>query len=187
MRKMQEQILANIAGIEDGLEQSGAGDHDVPDVLRRSSGVRRAADPGAGLVQGPQAADLFRAPRDQRRSGGGSSTPGLIAEGRMRDMPVERITDVVGNVHLRHHVHQLLHRPDQAGGGAGPGDPRHRLPRHPDRRRSAAGSRPARTRKRRSSWQSRHDIDRLRLGYSLMILRRSEHPWIDASCGDCSC
>ena len=37
MRKMQEQILASIAGVEDGLEQVARGHHGLPDVFRRSS------------------------------------------------------------------------------------------------------------------------------------------------------
>ena len=65
MRKLQERRDAQHPGIEDGLERLERGIATFLAVLRRPSLFRRAVDPGAGVLQGPQAAHLFRAPRGQ--------------------------------------------------------------------------------------------------------------------------
>ena len=66
MRKLQEEVDANVARDRGRAGADRAGDRDVP----RSSSPNipsfvELLDPGAGVLQGPQAADLLRAPRGQ--------------------------------------------------------------------------------------------------------------------------
>ena len=76
----EELFLAAVDRVMRQLQQSGGcgdcrcgrsapahrpGHAHVPDVRLEKPGLRRAADSGAGPVQGPQKADLFRVPRGQ--------------------------------------------------------------------------------------------------------------------------
>ena len=97
MRKMQEKILASIAGVEDGLEQVSRG------IMAFLS----------FFVEHPEYVELLIQERAQFKD---RKRPTyfehrevnvvrwrelyarLIAEGRVRDLPVERITNVVGNL-----------------------------------------------------------------------------------------
>src|SRR3954465_10272383 len=97
MRKMQEQILTDIAGIEDGLEQVASG---IKSFL-------------SFFAEHPEYVELLIQERAQFKD---RKRPTyfehrevnvvrwrklyerLIAEGRVRDLPVESITDVVGNL-----------------------------------------------------------------------------------------
>jgi len=97
MRKMQEKILASIAGVEDGLEQV-------------SRGIKAFL---SFFAEHPEYVELLIQERAQFKD---RKRPTyfehrevnvvrwrklyarLIAEGRVRDLPVERITNVVGNL-----------------------------------------------------------------------------------------
>lgn len=97
MRKLQEKILASIAGVEDGLEQV-------------SHGIRAFL---SFFSEHPEYVELLIQERAQFKD---RKRPtyvehrevnvvrwrklyaGLIADGRVREMPVEQISDVVGNL-----------------------------------------------------------------------------------------
>ena len=109
MQKLQERVEANIAGITDGFERITKAVAAFLAFFRRASPVRRAADSGAGLLQGPPAADLLRAPRDQHpavaavvsRADRGRTSPGDAGRAHHRR----------GEQHaLRNHGHQLFQR-----------------------------------------------------------------------------
>ena len=126
MRKMQETITANVAGIEDGLERIQRGVATFLQFFADHPSFVELLDPGAGVFQGPQAADLLRAPRDQHPAveaalprPDGRGTDPRDAGRADHDGPQQRA--------LRDHGHELLQRPARAGGRAGPGDPRHHL------------------------------------------------------------
>ena len=140
MRKLQEQRQRQRGGDRGRPGADRAGGRDLPAVLRRPSVVRRAADPGAGVFQGPQAADLFRAPRGEHPA----LAPALPRpDGRGADPRDAGRADHDGAQQraLRDHGHELLQRPAHAGGRAGQGDPRHHLPGHPDASRNAVAAR----------------------------------------------
>ena len=122
MHKLQEAICEQVTGITDGLVRRGAGDQHVPQVLRRSSFVRRAPDPGAGLFQGSQAADLLRAPSGQYFA----LATALPRDDRRRPHPgySRRANHECGQqCHVRNHGDQFLQRRDQAAGSPGQGNP----------------------------------------------------------------
>ena len=140
MRKMQEKILANIAGVEDGLEQVSRG------IMAFLSFFAEHPEYVELLIQErAQFKDRKRPTYFEHREVNvvrwRKLYARLIAEGRVRDLPVEQITNVMGNLDLRHDVHQLLHRAGETGGGAGEGDPRHRLPGNPHRSGTGADGR----------------------------------------------
>jgi AcrR family transcriptional regulator len=97
MRKMQEKILANIAGVEDGLEQVARGmtaflsffsEH--PEYVELLIQERaQFKDRKRPTYFEHREVNVVRWQKLYAR---------LIAEGRVRDIPVERITDVVGNL-----------------------------------------------------------------------------------------
>lgn len=97
MRKMQERILANIAGVEDGLEQVARGitaflsffaDHPeyVELLIQERAQFKDRKRP------------TYFEHREVNVQRWRKLYAGLIAEGRVRDIPVERISDVVGNL-----------------------------------------------------------------------------------------
>jgi AcrR family transcriptional regulator len=97
MRKMQEQILANIAGVEDGLEQVARG------MMAFLSFFSNHPEYVELLIQErAQFKDRKRPTYFEHREVNVQRWrklyERLIAEGRVRDIPVERITDVVGNL-----------------------------------------------------------------------------------------
>jgi AcrR family transcriptional regulator len=97
MRKMQEQILANIAGVEDGLEQVARG------MMAFLSFFAAHPEYVELLIQErAQFKDRKRPTYFEHREVNVQRWrklyARLIAEGRVRDIPVERITDVVGNL-----------------------------------------------------------------------------------------
>ena len=97
MRKMQEQILANIAGVEDGLEQVARG------IMAFLSFFAEHPEYVELLIQErAQFKDRKRPTYFEHREVNVERWrklyARLIAEGRVRDIPVERITDVVGNL-----------------------------------------------------------------------------------------
>jgi AcrR family transcriptional regulator len=97
MRKLQEQILANIAGVEDGLEQVARG-------IRAFLSFFAAHPEYVELLiqERAQFKDRKRPTYFEHREVNVQRWrklyARLIAEGRVRDIPVERITDVVGNL-----------------------------------------------------------------------------------------
>src|SRR5262249_55790270 len=115
--------------------------------------LRRAAHAGAGAVQGPQGADVLPAPGGPHRA---LARPVPRAH-RPRAGPRH-----AGRAHhgrpeqpgLRHHVHQLLHRTPEVDRGPGPGHPRRRLPRHPQRRRAPAAKEEPVSNRTRGAWPS---------------------------------
>ena len=97
MRKMQEQILASIAGVEDGLEQVARG------IMAFLSFFADHPEYVELLIQErAQFKDRKRPTYFEHREVNVQRWrklyARLIAEGRVRDIPVERITDVVGNL-----------------------------------------------------------------------------------------
>ena len=97
MRKMQEEILANIAGVEDGLEQVARG------IMAFLSFFAAHPEYVELLIQErAQFKDRKRPTYFEHREVNvvrwRKLYARLIAEGRVRDLPVERITDVVGNL-----------------------------------------------------------------------------------------
>ncbi len=97
MRKMQEEILASIDGIEDGLEHISRGiraflsffaDHPeyVELLIQERAQFKDRKRP------------TYFEHRDVNVVRWHKLYARLIAEGRVRDMPVERITNVVGNL-----------------------------------------------------------------------------------------
>jgi len=97
MRKMHEQVLANIAGVEDGLEQMARG------MVAFLTFFSEHPEYVEMLVQErAQFKDRTRPTYIEHREVNVERWrrlyARLIAEGRVREMPVERISDVVGNV-----------------------------------------------------------------------------------------
>jgi AcrR family transcriptional regulator len=97
MRKMQEQILARIAGVEDGLEQVARG------ITAYLSFFAAHPEYVELLIQErAQFKDRKRPTYFEHREVNVQRWrrfyARLIADGRVRDMPVERITDVLGNL-----------------------------------------------------------------------------------------
>ena len=97
MRKMQEKILANIAGVEDGLEQVARG------IMAFLSFFAEHPEYVELLIQErAQFKDRKRPTYFEHREVNvvrwRKLYSRLIAEGRVRDIPVESITDVVGNL-----------------------------------------------------------------------------------------
>ncbi len=97
MRKMQEQILASIAGVEDGLEQVSRG------IMAFLSFFAEHPEYVELLIQErAQFKDRKRPTYFEHREVNvvrwRKLYARLIAEGRVRDLPVERITNVVGNL-----------------------------------------------------------------------------------------
>jgi AcrR family transcriptional regulator len=97
MVKMQEQILASIAGVEDGLEQVARG------MMAFLSFFAAHPEYVELLIQErAQFKDRKRPTYFEHREVNVQRWRKLygrlIAEGRVRDIPVERITDVVGNL-----------------------------------------------------------------------------------------
>jgi AcrR family transcriptional regulator len=97
MRKMHEQILASIAGVEDGLEQVARG------IKAFLSFFSQHPEYVELLIQErAQFKDRKRPTYFEHREVNVQRWrklySRLIAEGRVRDIPVERITDVVGNL-----------------------------------------------------------------------------------------
>ena len=97
MRKMQEQILASIAGVEDGLEQVARG------IMAFLSFFADHPEYVELLIQErAQFKDRKRPTYFEHREVNVQRWrklyARLIAEGRVRDIPVEQITDVVGNL-----------------------------------------------------------------------------------------
>jgi AcrR family transcriptional regulator len=97
MVKMHEQILASIAGIEDGLEQVARG------IMAFLSFFAAHPEYVELLIQErAQFKDRKRPTYFEHREVNVKRWQRLyarlIAEGRVRDIPVERITDVVGNL-----------------------------------------------------------------------------------------
>ena len=132
MRKMQEKILANIAGVEDGLEQVARG------IMAFLSFFAEHPEYVELLIQErAQFKDRKRPTYFEHREVNvvrwRKLYARLIAEGRVRDIPVERITDVVGNLIYGTMFTNFFIGPGETGGAAGPGDPGHRLPGHPHR------------------------------------------------------
>jgi AcrR family transcriptional regulator len=97
MRKMQETILAHIAGAEDGLEQMARG---MVSFLTFFSEHPEYVE--LLIQERAQFKDRTRPTYIEHREVNVERWRALyarlIAEGRIRDMPVERISDVVGNV-----------------------------------------------------------------------------------------
>lgn len=97
MRKMQETVLASIAGVEDGLEQMARG---MLAFLRFFSEHPEYVE--LLIQERAQFKDRTRPTYIEHREVNverwRTLYARLIAEGRVRDMPVERISDVVGNV-----------------------------------------------------------------------------------------
>ena len=97
MGKMQEKILASIAGIEDGLEQVARGIRaflsffaDHPEYVELLIQERaQFKDRKRPTYFEHREVNVHAVAQALRR---------LIAEGRVREMPVESITDVVGNL-----------------------------------------------------------------------------------------
>ena len=97
MRKMQEKILASIAGVEDGLEQVSRG------IMAFLSFFAAHPEYVELLIQErAQFKDRKRPTYFEHREVNvvrwQKLYARLIAEGRVRDLPVERITNVVGNL-----------------------------------------------------------------------------------------
>src|SRR5271166_3709162 len=97
MRKMQEEILASIAGIEDGLE------HICRGIMAFLSFFAEHPEYVELLIQErAQFRDRKRPTYFEHREVNvvrwRKLYARLIAEGRVRDMPVEQISDVVGNL-----------------------------------------------------------------------------------------
>ncbi len=97
MRKMHDQIMANIAGVEEGLEQVARG------IMAFLTFFSEHPEYVEMLIQErAQFKDRKRPTyfehRDVSVRRWQSLYARLIAEGRIRDVPVERITDVIGNV-----------------------------------------------------------------------------------------
>jgi AcrR family transcriptional regulator len=97
MRKMQEQILARIAGVEDGLEQVARG------IVAFLTFFAAHPEYVELLIQErAQFKDRKRPTYFEHREVNVQRWrrlyAQLIADGRVRDIPVERITDVVGNL-----------------------------------------------------------------------------------------
>ncbi|QEH34227.1 HTH-type transcriptional repressor AcnR [Aquisphaera giovannonii] len=97
MRKLQEQVLANIAGIEDGLEQVSRGlraflrffaDHPeyVEMLIQERAQFKDRKQP------------TYFEHRQVNVQRWRHLYTRLIAEGRVRPMPVETISDVIGNL-----------------------------------------------------------------------------------------
>jgi AcrR family transcriptional regulator len=97
MRKMHEQVLAHIAGVEDGLEQVARG-------IRAFLSFFAAHPEYVELLiqERAQFKDRKRPTYFEHREVNvvrwRKLYARLIAEGRVRDIPVERITDVLGNL-----------------------------------------------------------------------------------------
>src|SRR5271166_192846 len=97
MRKMQEKILANIAGVEDGLEQVSRG------IMAFLSFFAEHPEYVELLIQErAQFKDRKRPTYFEHREVNvvrwRKLYAGLMAEGRVRHLPVEQITNVVGNL-----------------------------------------------------------------------------------------
>ena len=97
MRKMQEEILASIVGVEDGLEQVSRA------IMAFLSFFAAHPEYVELLIQErAQFKDRKRPTyfehRDVNIVRWQKLYASLIAQGRVRDMPVERITNVVGNL-----------------------------------------------------------------------------------------
>jgi AcrR family transcriptional regulator len=97
MRKMQEQILAHIAGVEDGLEQVARG------IVAFLTFFAAHPEYVELLIQErAQFKDRKRPTYFEHREVNVQRWrrlyARLIADGRVRDIPVEQITDVVGNL-----------------------------------------------------------------------------------------
>jgi AcrR family transcriptional regulator len=97
MRKMQEEILASIAGVEDGLEQVSRA------IMAFLSFFAAHPEYVELLIQErAQFKDRKRPTyfehRDVNIVRWQKLYASLIAQGRVRDMPVEQITNVVGNL-----------------------------------------------------------------------------------------
>ena len=70
----------------------------LPRLLQGQPRTGRAAHPGTRGVPGPQKIGLLRAPRRQARAVARTCWPTWSPAGRLRDVPVERIVDVVGDL-----------------------------------------------------------------------------------------
>jgi AcrR family transcriptional regulator len=97
MTKMQEEILASIAGVEDGLEQVSRA------IMAFLSFFAAHPEYVELLIQErAQFKDRKRPTYFEHRDANivrwQKLYTGLIAQGRVRDMPVEQITNVVGNL-----------------------------------------------------------------------------------------
>jgi AcrR family transcriptional regulator len=97
MRKMHEQVMASIAGVDDGLEQMARG------ILAFLSFFAEHPKYVEMLIQErAQFKDRTRPTYIEHREVNVKRWrllyARLISEGRIRDMPVDRISDVVGNV-----------------------------------------------------------------------------------------
>ncbi|APW60866.1 TetR/AcrR family transcriptional regulator [Paludisphaera borealis] len=97
MRKMRDQVMANIAGVDEGLEQMARG------IMAFLTFFSEHPEYVEMLIQErAQFKDRTRPTyiehRDVNVKRWKALYARLIAEGRIRDVPVERISDVVGNV-----------------------------------------------------------------------------------------
>ena len=136
MRKLQERVESNIVGTDRRLRTSYQGRRGLSRVFRRAPRIRRAVDSRKGLFQGPAAADLLRAPRDQHRAM--AAVVSRADRSRARAGNARRTHHRRGEQHaVRNHGDQLFQRPDQTVGSSGKRDARRRFLRDLDRARAA--------------------------------------------------
>lgn len=97
MRKMHEQVMANIAGVDDGLEQMARGTAAFLTFFADHPGYVELL-----IQERAQFKDRKRPTYIEHREVNVKRWQALyarlIAEGRIRDIPVQRISDVIGNV-----------------------------------------------------------------------------------------
>jgi AcrR family transcriptional regulator len=97
MVKMQEEILAQIAGIEDGLEQVSRGVRAFLSFFANHPEYVELLIQERAYFKDRKRPTYFEH-RDVNVQRWRKLYSRLIAEGRVRDLPVESITDVVGNL-----------------------------------------------------------------------------------------
>jgi AcrR family transcriptional regulator len=136
MRRLRERIDADVAGIEDPLDR-------LTEAVRSFLGFFADHPEFVELLIQERAHSKNRKKPtyfehlEKNKLRWGELFRSLIAEGRA-GRAHHRRPEQHG---LRGHVHQLLHRTEQARRGAGPGHPRPFLPRHPRARRVAEAAR----------------------------------------------
>ena len=98
MRRLREQIEAEVAAIDDPLARIAAAVRTFLAYFAAHPRLRRIDRAGTGTLQGPNQAHLWRVSRAKPGAVWADLYGALIADGRVRAMPPERIAIVIGDL-----------------------------------------------------------------------------------------